>query len=102
LSLGQAENIAELNRAETEAREFILTGLKETAEHGRHVQHACEQACEAYLSMYWQQLRDHALSHYVAPRDVDEVLAELTSHYVVAEVQERQASLEAEPFAMAR
>jgi hypothetical protein len=54
------------------------------------------------LAGYWQQLRDHALHHYVAPRDVDDVLTQLIAHYVVAEVQQHQATLNSDLFSMAR
>ena len=102
LTLGHTDRIGELNRAESEAREFYTAGREELSAQGDNVCHASEHARQTYLGEYWQQLRDHALHHYVAPRDVDEVLAELLAHYVIAEVQQRQAALEADPFSMSR
>ena len=56
----------------------------------------------AYWETYWPPLRDHALRHYVAPREVDEVIKELTEHYVAADLQRRQAELTHNPFAVER
>lgn len=102
LVLSHTDSLGELNRAEAEAREFYTTGRNQFAEQANQLRHAAEYARQTYLADYWQQLRDHALQHYVAPRDVDDVLTELIAHYVVAEVQQHQAKLESDPFSMAR
>lgn len=49
----------------------------------------------AYLDNYWQQLRTHAQTHYVAERDLDEVLNELSSRYIA---QHRQQEVLQSPY----
>jgi hypothetical protein len=102
LVLDPAAGTLELNAAEAEARTFCTNGRQAFAEAGQQVRLAADHARQVYLTGYWQQLRHHALQHYVAPRDVDEVLADLTAHYVAAELQERQSAVHADPFSIAR
>jgi hypothetical protein len=49
----------------------------------------------AYLDNYWQQLRVHAQAHYVAERDLDEVINELSGRYIE---QHRQLEAQQSPY----
>jgi hypothetical protein len=100
--LGPVESATELHSAEVEARAFCTSGKNELLLLGEKTRAASLRARQSYLVNYWQQLREHALRHYVAPRDVDEVIKELTEHYVAADLQRRQAELTHNPFAVER
>lgn len=100
--LGRAECGTELHAAEVEARAFCTSGKNDLLLQGEKTRAASLHARQAYLESYWQQLRAHALRHYVAPREVDEVIKELTEHYVAADLQRRQAELTHNPFAVER
>lgn len=102
LVLSPADCSLELNAAEADARNFCAAGRQSFSAAAEQLRLAADHARQVYLTDYWQQLRHHALQHYVAPREVDEVLADLTAHYVTAELQERQAALSSDPFSMAR
>lgn len=80
--LDETEAIVQMQQIEATIRATI-------AERIPHLQAAIDAAHEhvaqresAYLDTYWQQLRAHAQTHYVAERDLDEVLNELSSRYI--------------------
>lgn len=90
--------LAELQRAEVDARSLGGDGIRTIMTYGTHAHQACVGAREGYLKGYWDQLRQHALAHYVTERDVDEVINELTQHYVAADLLRRQNELVSNPF----
>jgi len=84
--------VAELAACEAEARAFVREGVKVLVEQAASTHAACLQLREDYLQACWQEAREHALSHYVQERDLDEVIAELQAHQV-ADAQERHRDL---------
>lgn len=86
--------LAETLTCETEARAFCATGIIAILQDGGVLREACTDAGRAILAKYWRQLRIHAAEHYVKPRDLDEVMAELTKHRTAAEATRRQANFE--------
>jgi hypothetical protein len=100
--LSPAESVREFQLCEAEARAFCGGGKNDLLLRAETTRSACLRARLDYLDKYWEQLRAHALTHYVEPRDVDEVLAELTHHYVAADLKRRQRDDTSNPFALAR
>lgn len=96
--MDHAAALAELQRAELEARSLSGEGIRTILAYGTHAHQSCVAARESYLQSYWEQLRQHAMAHYVTERDVDEVIAELTQHYVAADLLRRQSQLVSNPF----
>jgi hypothetical protein len=94
IPLGHA--IAEITRAESEVRAF-LNGMQPIVGRLQASRVACVQRQEYYLQQYWEQLRAHALSHWVEERDVDEVLDTLAERYD-AEIVRRQREVTHNPF----
>ena len=90
--------LAELQRAESDARVLGSDGIRAILAYGTHAHQACVTAREGYLKAYWEQLRQHAMAHYVTERDVDEVIGELTQMYVAADLLRRQNDLVINPF----
>lgn len=90
--------LAELQRAENEARSLGGDGTRSILAYGAYAHQACQVARDLYLRSYWEQLRAHAMTHYVVERDVDEVITELTQHYVAADLRRRQAELVSNPY----
>jgi hypothetical protein len=93
-SLDEAKVSAEVLRCETEARFFCANGMAPLLREGAEVNEACVDAGTIILAKYWRQLREHALSHYVKERDVDEVIASLDKHRQAAELVRRQGTFE--------
>lgn len=100
--LTPAECVRELQLCEAEARAFCGGGKNDLLLRAESTRSASLRTRLEYLNKYWDQLRAHALQHYVEARDVDEVLAELTRHYVGADLKRRQREVGTDPFAIAR
>jgi hypothetical protein len=83
---------AELAACEAEARAFVREGVKGLLQKAASTHAACQQLRKEYLQACWQEAREHALSHYVQERDLDEVIAELQAHQI-ADAQERHRDL---------
>lgn len=100
--LRPAEIAQELQLAETEARSFCSLGKNELLLRAESVRSACLHARLEFLNNYWSQLRQHALLHYVEPRDVDRVVVELTRAYVAADLEKRRQDDTNSPFSLER
>ncbi len=89
---------AELEAAETEARGFCTGGKNELLIQAEQTRNASLRARQNHLEAYWRTLRTHALKHYVKPRDVAEVLAELTTRYLAGDLERHQLERTKNPF----
>jgi hypothetical protein len=91
--------VAETNRVEREAREFVATGQSIVPIRLQAAHEACTRHEEIFLQHYWNQLRAHAQAHYVEERGIDEVIETLTQNYVTSDLARRQRQLVADdPF----
>ena len=89
---------AVLKAGETEARAFCTGGKNELLIQAEVTRNAGLRARQALLETYWRGLRAHALTHYVQPRDVAEVLAELTARYLAGDLEFHQLERTKNPF----
>ena len=97
-----ATAVLELQKAEAEARAFAADGVRAMLAVSSQAHEACALAADGYLHTYWDQLRDHALKHYVTGKDVDSVIADLTQQYIAADLRRRQSELISNPFQIER
>ena len=100
LPLNQA--LTEAACVEKEVRDFLTDGLDLVHARLEVSRDVCTRLENAALKQYWDQLRAHAQAHYVAERDVDEVLAMLAQRYASANLARQQAELLADPFSTER
>lgn len=91
---------AVLKAGETEARAFCTSGKNELLIQAEQTRNASLRVRQAHLEAYWRTLRAHALKHYVQPRDVSEVLAELTARYLAGDLERHQLERTQNPFAV--
>lgn len=80
-----AKGAAELQAAE--ARAFCTGGKHELLIAAESTRNASLRARQTFLDAYWNQLRAHALKHYVKPREVAEVVAELSARYLTSDLE---------------
>lgn len=91
--------LAETNRVELEARQFVAHGHHAIPPRLDAAREAYRRHEELFLQNYWNQLRAHAQAHYVEERDVDEVINDLMQRYVTSDLARRQRALVSEdPF----
>jgi hypothetical protein len=91
--------VAETNRVEREAREFVARGQSGIPIRLQAAHEACKRYEENFLLHYWNQLRAHAQAHYVEERAIDEVIEMLMQNYVTSDLARRQRELiTADPF----
>ncbi len=102
IALSPAKCAAEVEAAEVEARGFCTAGKNDLLIQAEKTRAASLHTRQAYLEGYWQQLRAHALKYYVKPRDVDEVLAELTARYLAVEIERLHQERTRNPFSLGR
>jgi hypothetical protein len=88
--------LVDVARAEGEIRTFLndMQPILGRLQAGRV---SCVQRQENYLQQYWTQLRDHAQSHWVEEREVDQVLDTLAARYD-ADIKRRQREVTHNPF----
>ena len=98
--LSPAKCAAEVEAAEVEARGFCTMGKNDLLIQAEKTRAASLHTRQAYLEGYWQQLRAHALKYYVKPRDVDEVLAELSARYLAGEMERLHLERTRDPFSL--
>ena len=93
--LDEAEAVAQMQQIEGTIRATIAERIPQlqTAIDAGH--EYVTQRESAYLDNYWQQLRVHAQTHYVAERDLDEVINELSGRYIE---QHRQLEAKQSPY----
>jgi hypothetical protein len=91
----------EAGRVEAEFRRLLNEGMPLLAARLDAARSVCSNLTENALEEYWSQLRTYARQHYVEPRDVTEVIDELTQRYVDADLKRRQTGLTG-PFMTAR
>jgi hypothetical protein len=96
--LPPAKCTAELQAAEAEARAFCSSGKNELLIAAERVRATSLRARQAFLDDYWGQLRAHALKHYVKPREVDEVVEELSARYLTSDLEFHLRELTRGPF----
>lgn len=101
-ALSPAKCAAEVEAAEVEARGFCTAGKNDLLIQAEKTRAASLHTRQSYLEGYWQQLRAHALKYYVKPRDVDEVLAELTARYLAVEIERLHQERTRNPFSLGR
>lgn len=94
--------VADLQKAEAEARAFATDGIRALLAYSSQAHESCALAADGYLHAYWDQLREHAIKHYVTVRDVDSVIAELTQQFIAADLRRRQSELISNPFQIER
>jgi hypothetical protein len=97
-TLPPAKCAAELDAAEVEARGFYTAGKNDLLIQAEKTRSASLHTRQAYLESYWEQLRAHALKYYVKPRDVDEVLGELSARYLANDLERHQLERTRNPF----
>ncbi len=88
----------EVTRVEAEVRAFLNGGLQLTEAGLNASREQCEEAQEGFLQSYWDQLRAHALAHYVEEGDVDQILDTLVARYIDSDILRRQAEITHDPF----
>jgi hypothetical protein len=99
-ALSPAKYAAEVEAAELEARSFCTAGKNDLLIQAEKTRAASLHTRQSYLEGYWQQLRAHALKYYVKPRDVDEVLAELSARYLAEELARLALERTHSPFSL--
>ncbi len=99
-ALSPVKCAAEIEAAEVEARGFCTAGKNDLLIQAEKTRAASLHTRQSYLEGYWQQLRAHALKYYVKPRDVDEVLAELSARYLAGEMERLQLERTRSPFSL--
>lgn len=97
-SLPVAKCTAELQAAEAEARAFCTGGKNDLLITAEKTRAASLRQRQAHLESYWDGLRAHALEHYIKPRDVDEVIAELAARYLADDIERFQRERTKNPF----
>jgi len=100
--LENAEALGEIRRFETETRAFCISGLNALLAQAEDVRVACQEVRKEILQNTWTKLRAHALAHFVAERDVDEVIAELMNHRAIADIKLAESQGVHNPFAAER
>lgn len=96
--LPPAKRTAEWQAAEVEARAFSTSGKNELLIAAESTRAASLRARQAFLDTYWGQLRAHALKHYVKPREVDEVIGELSARYLTNDLEWHRIERNKGPF----
>jgi hypothetical protein len=89
---------AELLTAELEARAFYNSGKNDLLIAAETTRAACLRARQSSLDAHWGLLRAHALKHYVKPREVDEVIAELSARYLTSDLDRYRIQRAKNPF----
>jgi hypothetical protein len=89
---------AELQAAELEARAFCNSGKNDLLVAAETTRAAALRARQSFLDAHWSLLRAHALKHYVKPREVDEVIAELSARYLTSDLDHYQIEQAKNPF----
>lgn len=89
--------IADITRVEGEVRAFLNGGVKSLVGQLQASRVSCVQRQGNYVQQYWDQLREHALAHWVEERDVDQVLRMLAMRYD-GEIARRQREMTHNPF----
>ena len=98
--LPPATRTAEWQAAEVEARAFSTSGKNELLIEAERTRAASLRARQAFLDAYWGQLRAHALKHYVKPREVDEVIGELSVRYLTNDLDWHRIERNKGPFSI--
>jgi hypothetical protein len=98
--LAPSKCVAELQAAEVEARAFCTSGKNELLIAAESTRAASLRARQTFLDAYWGQLRAHALKHYVKPREVDEVIGELSARYLTSDLDWHRIERNKGPFAV--
>ncbi|MGA3007012.1 MAG: hypothetical protein ABSE59_03890 [Opitutaceae bacterium] len=92
------EAMVEMQAMETEARALVASKLLPLHSRTTTAREVVTEAQRDYFENYWDELRGHALSHYVEDRAMDEVLDELSARHAAAvqgghQVMPREPSL---------
>ncbi len=91
--LSNFDALVEMQAKETEVRPLLANKLLLLHSCATTAREAVAEAQEDYFENYWEDLRLHALTHYVVDREVDEVLDELTERYLGAMTRRTDGSL---------
>ncbi|MBC7367757.1 MAG: hypothetical protein H7343_13265 [Undibacterium sp.] len=97
-ALVPARRAVEFDAAEVEARAFCTAGKNDLLIQAEQTRAASLHTRQAFLDRYWEQLRAHALQHYVKPRDVDEVIIELSARHLSGDIERHQLERIRNPF----
>lgn len=89
--------IADVTRVEGEVRAFLNGGVKALSSQLQASRVSCAQRQDNYIHQYWDQLREHAQSHWVEERDIDQVLRSMAQRYE-GEITRRQREVTHNPF----
>jgi hypothetical protein len=91
----QADSVLlmEVGRVEATVRELLADNLGGLHARAAATREEIEHAAGQYLQAYWNQLRAHAIAHYVEEKDVDEVIAQVTERNHTAELKRQRTRL---------
>jgi hypothetical protein len=90
---------AEINQAETAARQFVAHDQSAIAARLDASREACNRYEQGYLENYWDQLRTHAQTYYVEEHPIADIIAMLLQNYVTSDLARRLRELHtADPF----
>lgn len=84
---------AEINRAETDARQFVAHGQSAIATRLNASREACDRYVQGYFENYWVQLRTHAQTYYVEEHPIDDLIAMLMQNYATSDLARRPREL---------
>ena len=87
---------------ETEIRRFLAHGLEAACARAEPCRQAMQARADAYLDLYWEQLRTYSKEHCDSDFDVDAVLPELTARFIDADLERCQEEIAAAPFLIGR
>ena len=91
--LSNFDALVEMQAKEAEVRPLLANKLLLLHSCATTAREAVAEVQRGYFNNYWDTLRRYALANYVNDRDVNEVLAELTTRYTSTNLQDEPALL---------
>ncbi|HSY54030.1 MAG TPA: hypothetical protein VK785_06255 [Opitutaceae bacterium] len=82
--LTNVEALFKMQIKETEVRPLLANKLLPLHSRATTARETVTEIQREYLESYWNELRDHALTHYVKDRKVDKMLDELSGRHAAA------------------